>query len=128
MNAIRISLTALAFAATLLLGVRVPQDASGPTPAQRFSAELTACETAAAAGNPGKCRLFGKIQYVDAFPDVKVHVVDAFPDVRVQVVDALPDGPGKWQVVDAFPDFKVQKVSAFPDYKIQFVSAFPGCD
>lgn len=71
-------------------------------------------------------KLFGKIQKVDAFPDVKVQVVTAFPDVKVQQVKAFPDKCGKWQMVDAFPDTKVQFVTAFPDVKIQYVDAFPG--
>jgi hypothetical protein len=60
-------------------------------------------------------KLFGKVQ-----------VVDAFPDLKVQVVDAFPDKCGKWKMVDAFPDVKIQKVTAFPDLKIKYVSAFPG--
>ncbi len=71
-------------------------------------------------------RVFGKIQYVTAFPDYKVEVVDAFADLHVQVVDAFPDKAGKWQIVDAFPDFKIQKVKAFGDFKIKYVNAFPG--
>ncbi len=71
-------------------------------------------------------KLYGKVQVVDAFPDIKVEVVDAFPDLKVQVVDAFPEECGKWQFVDAFPDFKVQFVDAFPDIKIQYVDAFPG--
>lgn len=111
------------------LVARAPQTADGPPDAkERFAVEVQACSEAAAGDMPSKCRLYGKIQWVDAFPDVKVQVVDAFPDIKVKFVDAFPDGPGKWQVVDAFPDFKLQKVSAFPDYKIKIVDAFPGCD
>jgi hypothetical protein len=71
-------------------------------------------------------KLFGKIQVVTAFPDVKVQVVSAFPDVKVQKVNAFPDKCGQWQMVTAFPDTKVQFVDAFPDVKIQYVDAFPG--
>jgi hypothetical protein len=71
-------------------------------------------------------KLYGKVQVVDAFPDIKVQVVDAFPDLKVQVVDVFPDECGKWQFVDVFPDFKVQFVDAFPDIKIQYVDVFPG--
>ena len=77
---------------------------------------------------PGKCELYGRIQLVQAFPDVKVQVVKEFPDIRVKKVEAFPDSPGKWQIVDSFPDWKVQIVDAFPDYKIQWVKAFPGCE
>ncbi len=81
--------------------------------------------------NKGDCtfngkKLYGKIQVVTAFPDVKVQVVTAFPDVKVQKVTAFPDKCGKWQMVTAFPDTKVQFVTAFPDVKIQYVDAFPG--
>lgn len=88
---------------------------------------LTPSSLAQTRGKPGKCNLYGRIQIVEAFADVKVQVVKAFPDIRVQKVSAFPDGPGKWQIVDSFPDWKVQIVDAFPDYKIQWVDAFPGC-
>ncbi len=71
-------------------------------------------------------RLAGRVQVVDAFPDIKVQIVDAFPDLKVQVVQAFPDKIGQWQFVESFPDFKVQFVTAFPDIKIQYVNAFPG--
>lgn len=71
-------------------------------------------------------RLYGKVQIVSAFPDVKVQIVNAFPDLKVQKVTAFPDACGKWQLVNAFPDVKVQLVTAFPDVKVQYVDAFPG--
>ena len=73
-------------------------------------------------------KLWGKIQVVSAFPDVKVQVVSAFPDVKVQKVSAFPDKCGKWQMVDSFPDTKVQFVDSFPDVKIQYVDSFPGAN
>ncbi len=71
-------------------------------------------------------KLYGKVQIVTAFPDVKVQVVTAFPDLKVQNVTAFPDACGKWQMVTAFPDVKVQFVTAFPDVKVEYVTAFPG--
>jgi hypothetical protein len=71
-------------------------------------------------------KLYGKIQVVKSFPDVKIQIVKAFPDVKVQVVKAFPDQCGKWQMVSSFPDTKVQFVTSFPDVKIQYVKAFPG--
>jgi len=73
-------------------------------------------------------KLYGKVQVVTSFPDIKVQVVDAFPDIKVKMVDAFPDACGKWQIVDAFPDFKIQFVTSFPDIKIKYVDAFPGCN
>lgn len=71
-------------------------------------------------------KVFGRIQWVNQFPDYKVRIVDHFPDLRVQIVDAFPNEPGKWQIVASFPDFKIQIVTAFPDFKIQFTGSFPG--
>jgi hypothetical protein len=108
---------------------------------KRLAVTLAAVLVAAVAGvsltawagsvSKGSCtfngkKLFGKIQVVTAFPDVKIQVVTAFPDVKVQNVTAFPDSCGKWQMVTAFPDTKVQFVTAFPDVKIQYVTAFPG--
>jgi len=71
-------------------------------------------------------KLYGKVQVVTSFPDIKVQVVTSFPDLNVQVVDAFPDACGRWQFVESFPDFKVQFVESFPDIKIQYVTSFPG--
>lgn len=73
-------------------------------------------------------KLYGKIQEVSSFPDVKVQVVSSFPDVKVQKVSSFPDKCGKWQMVTSFPDTKVQFVTSFPDVKIQYVTSFPGAN
>ena len=97
--------------------------AAQPTPAPDDA--LTPMKVSAGCTFKGK-KLWGKIQVVKAFPDLKVQVVKAFPDLKVQKVNAFPDKCGKWQFVEAFPDLKVQFVDAFPDVKIQYVDAFPG--
>jgi hypothetical protein len=71
-------------------------------------------------------KLYGKVQIVDYFPDLKVQIVDYFPDLKVQKVDYFPTSCGKWQFVDYFPDLKIQFVDYFADVKIQFVDYFPG--
>lgn len=71
-------------------------------------------------------KLYGKVQVVTSFPDIKVQVVSSFPDLKVQKVTSFPDSCGKWQFVNSFPDFKVQFVTSFPDVKIQYVTSFPG--
>lgn len=71
-------------------------------------------------------KLYGKIQFVDSFPDIKVEVVDSFADLEVKIVESFPDQCGEWQIVDSFPDIKVQIVNSFGDIKIKFVESFPG--
>lgn len=71
-------------------------------------------------------KLFGKVQIVEHFPDLKVQVVEHFPDLKVQKVTSFPDTCGKWQLVEHFPDLKIQLVEHFPDLKIQWVEHFPG--
>lgn len=112
---------------TMVGYVQTAHHASPRTPKERFALELKACEDAYAAGKPSKCQLFGKIQFVTSFPDVKVQVVTSFPDISVQLVQSFPDKPGKWQEVQSSPDYKVQLVTSFPDYKIKYVTSFPGC-
>ena len=73
-------------------------------------------------------QLYGNIQEVTSFPDVKVQVVSSFPDVKVEKVSSFPDSCGKWKMVTSFPDTKVQFVSSFPDVKVQYVSSFPGAN
>lgn len=71
-------------------------------------------------------KLYGKIQYVTSFPDIKIQVVDSFQDLKVQKVSSFPNRCGQWQVVTSFPDTKVQIVNSFPDVKVRFVESFPG--
>lgn len=72
--------------------------------------------------------LFGRIQVVDSFPDLKVQVVERFADLKAQKVERFPDSCGKWQFVERAPDLKVQFVERFPDLKVQFVDRFPGVE
>jgi hypothetical protein len=71
-------------------------------------------------------KLYGKIQFVTSFPDVRVRVVSSFPDLKVKHVDSFARRCGEWQIVTSFPDTKIQIVESFPDIKIQYVSSFPG--
>jgi hypothetical protein len=70
-------------------------------------------------------KLWGKVQFVDVFPDVKVRIVPVFEDLRVQKVAYFPDSCGKWQE-DDFPDLKVQIVDVFEDFTIRYVDFDPG--
>ena len=71
-------------------------------------------------------RLYGRVQIVDSFPDLKVQIVTSFPDLKVKTVENTPSRCGEWKMVDNFPDLKIQIVNSFPDIKVQFVQAFPG--
>ena len=87
---------------------------------------------AAAEGLEG-CRwndidLWGDIQVVQSFPDIKVKVVESWPDLKVKIVESFPDECGRWRFVDSFPDFKIQFVESFPDLKIKYVESWPGVD
>lgn len=71
-------------------------------------------------------KLYGDIEIVTSFPDIKVQVVSSFPDLKVEKVSSFPSKCGQWKFVTSFPDTKVQFVDSFPDIKIEFVSSFPG--
>ncbi len=71
-------------------------------------------------------KLYGKVQFVTSFPDIKIQYVTSFPDIKVKKVTSFPDDCGEWQTVTSFPDFKVQVVTSFPDLKVQLVDSFPG--
>jgi len=70
--------------------------------------------------------LYGKVQFVESFPDIKIQVVQSFPDIKVKLVESFATDCGEWEIVESFPDIKVQIVESFPDIKVQFVEAFPG--
>ena len=70
--------------------------------------------------------MWGRVQVVSFFADVRIQEVDFFPDLRVQLVDLFPNSCGQWQQVDLFPDFTVEIVDFFPDLRIQYVDFFPG--
>ncbi len=100
----------------------------------RSISDLTSSEKAAFIAHikeTGNCewkgiKLYGKVQYVKSFPDIKIQFVTSFPDIKVEFVSSFPDKCGKWKEVTSFPDFKIQEVSSFPDLKVQKVTSFPG--
>jgi hypothetical protein len=71
-------------------------------------------------------KIYGRIEYVDAFADYKIEIVDAFPDLCVEEVDGFADSAGEWEIVQMNPDFTIQKVDAFGDFKVEYVDSFPG--
>ena len=100
-----------------------------PEAKRLFANRWLECQSAQANKNKvDKCKLFGKIKFVDNFPDVKIQIVEHFPDLKVKKVKNFADKPGLWRIVENFPDFKVQIVDNFPDYKVKYVDNFPGCD
>jgi hypothetical protein len=71
-------------------------------------------------------KLFGKVQVVNSFPDLKVQIVEAFPDLNVEVVEDSPGRCGEWKMTNNAPELKVQFVTTFPDLKIKYVKSYPG--
>ncbi len=71
-------------------------------------------------------KLYGKVQFVSSYPDIKIQYVSSYPDIKVKFVTSYPDDCGEWQKVDSYPDFKVQVVTSYPDLKVQEVSSYPG--
>lgn len=90
-----------------------------------FSTPARAAEVAADCTLNG-FPLYGDVQVVDSFPDLRVQIVTSFPDLKVEVVDSFADDCGQWRLVDSFPNLKIQFVTSFPDLKIQYVTSFPG--
>ncbi len=70
--------------------------------------------------------LYGKVEIVEHFGDVKVELVKHFEDLDVQVVEHFPDSCGKVEIVEHFGDVKVEIVEHFPDIKVKLVEHFPG--
>jgi hypothetical protein len=90
------------------------------------SALLLVSTFVAADTKPDVSKIYGKIKFVDHFPDYKVKVVDHFADLHVKLVDHFPNKPGRWKIVDHFEGFKLKKVEHFEDFTIKFVEHFEG--
>ena len=71
-------------------------------------------------------KLYGKVQFVTSYPDIKIQYVTSYPDIKVKEVSSYPDDCGEWQTVTSYPDFKVQVVTSYPDLKVQKVTSYPG--
>ncbi len=83
--------------------------------------------------NKGNCtfngkKLYGRIQEVTIFPDVKVKVVPSLADVKVKKVTGFANTCGRWQMVTSFADTRVQFVTIFPDVTIEYVNPSPGAN
>ena len=71
-------------------------------------------------------KLYGRVEYVTSFPDLKVRVVTSLPDLRVETVSSLPSRCGEWQEVTSSPVIRVKLVDAFEDLEIEYVTSLPG--
>jgi hypothetical protein len=94
-----------------------------------FLASLLSISTVSAKDKPCEIngiKLYGKVQFVDSFPDIKIEYVSSFSDIDVKFVNSFADSCGEWEEVTSFPDFKVQIVTSFADLKVRKVSAFSG--
>jgi len=97
----------------------------------RFLWALLLCTAQAGDFNASSCtvngkRMYGRVQLVTSFPDVKAQVVENFPDLKVLKKPNFAQKCGEWQIVTTNPDVKVQLVPSFGDIKIQWVEHFPG--
>jgi hypothetical protein len=70
-------------------------------------------------------KIYGRIQFVQSFPDYKVKSVKNFADLKVQIVKNFPDAPGQWQIVNSSPDFKIQVVDSSADFTVEFKNGVP---
>ncbi|MEM8638228.1 MAG: hypothetical protein AAGG51_05425 [Cyanobacteria bacterium P01_G01_bin.54] len=70
--------------------------------------------------------LYGKVQFVESFPDLEIKFVESFPDLEVKFVENFPDDCGEWEIVTSFPDFTIKPVTSFPDLEVEIVESFPG--
>jgi hypothetical protein len=128
---------------TLLVAIILDNVSSGSAMRSKSSAVNYLAQSGTDSKSPSKksntssskpaCRkkginLYGKVQFVDSFPDLTIQYVSSFPDINVEFVSSFPSSCGQWEEVDSFPDFKVQVVSSFPDLKVKKVSSFPGME
>ncbi len=81
-------------AAALLLNLSDRPVSRSDDARERFLAMVSSCAEAADKAKPGPCQLYGKIKYVEHFPDVTVKIVENFPDLKVKIVENFP-GCGK---------------------------------
>lgn len=73
-------------------------------------------------------KLWGRVKFVDTYPDIEIQYVETYPDIKVKFVTTYPDACGKWQVVDTYPDFTVKVVDTYPDLRVKVVETYPGVD
>jgi hypothetical protein len=71
-------------------------------------------------------KLYGRVEYVQHFEDIRVKVVKDFADLDVKIVNRPATQCGEWQMVDKDPDLRVKIVQNGEDIRIKYVSDFPG--
>lgn len=71
-------------------------------------------------------RLYGRVQLVDSFEDVRVKLVSGQADLNVKLVDSFADSCGLWQIVTNHPDFRIKLVDSFEDVSVRLTGSFPG--
>ncbi len=74
--------------------------------------------------------LYGNIEIVESFPDIRVKIVDSFEDLDVKKITTYypntPESCGEFREVKSFPDIRVKIVTSSPDITVKIVDSFPG--
>lgn len=72
--------------------------------------------------------LYGKVVFVDEYPDITIKFVDAYADIEVKITDSSYQSCCEWKVVDkteGYPDLRVKVVKDYPDITVKTVSDYP---
>ena len=72
--------------------------------------------------------LYGKVKFVNEYPDITIKFVDAYADIEVKITDSSYQSCCEWKVVDSsecYPDLRVKVVRDYPDITIRVVTDYP---
>lgn len=71
-------------------------------------------------------KLYGRIQFVDTFPDIRIRIVTSKPNLRVVKKQSNAIQCGEWQIVNFAPSIRIMIDQKHGEIDVQYVDFSPG--
>ena len=72
--------------------------------------------------------LYGKVVFVEDYPDITIKFVDYYADIEVKVTESPDNSCCEWKIVgrsEYYPDLRVKIDNDYPDITVKVVESYP---
>ena len=72
--------------------------------------------------------LYGKVVFVEDYPDITIKFVEYYADIEVKVTESPSSSCCEWKIVgrsEYYPDLRVKIDNDYPDITVKVVESYP---
>ncbi|MBQ3717543.1 MAG: hypothetical protein II901_04085 [Paludibacteraceae bacterium] len=72
--------------------------------------------------------LYGKVVFVEDYPDITIKFVEYYADIEVKITESPSSSCCEWKIVgrsEYYPDLRVKIDNDYPDITVKVVESYP---